>query len=114
MKLQILPALFLVLVAAGSAQAPGADAAAQAGAVHFRDNCVRCHGANLEGSKKGPALAEIRTKKRWTEERITNRILNGEGKMPPFRDSLSNDQIQQLIAYLRAENRPVPPPAPQK
>jgi mono/diheme cytochrome c family protein len=115
-KLPILPALFLALVATGSAQAPDTQAAkpdqAEAGAILFRDNCVRCHGANLEGTKKGPTLAEIRTKKHWTDERITHRILNGEGKMPPFRDSLSAEQIQQLIAYLRAENRPTPPPAP--
>ena len=30
--------------------------------------------------------------------------------MPPFRESLSDDEIAQLVAYLRAKNRPVPPP----
>lgn len=113
MKIQILSAIclafFAAVIASGSAQVPDTHAAEQAGAVLFHDNCARCHGANLEGSKKGPALAEIRTKKHWTDDRITNRILNGEGKMPPFRDSLHTDQIQQLIAYLRAENRPAPP-----
>jgi mono/diheme cytochrome c family protein len=112
-KFQVLSVLFFALVATGSAQAPDTQAAEQAGAVLFRDNCARCHGASLEGTKKAPAIAEIRKKKHWTDERITNRILNGEGKkMPPFRDSLSQEQIQQLIAYLRAENRPTPPPAP--
>ncbi len=107
MKFQIVPVLFLALIAIGSAQVARAQAAEQAGAVLFRDNCARCHGANLEGSKKAPALAEIRKKKHWTDERITNRIRNGEGKkMPPFRDSLSAAQIQQLIAYLRAEKPP--------
>jgi mono/diheme cytochrome c family protein len=121
-KREILSTLLLVFVAAGSArvlhaqvaqpdQAAQADQAA-AGAGLFRDHCARCHGADLAGTKKGPSLAEIRTKKHWTDERITNRILNGAGKMPPFRESLSADQIQQLIAYLRAENRPAPPPAP--
>jgi mono/diheme cytochrome c family protein len=116
-KLQILPTLLLALVATGSAQVPDAQGPkpnqAEAGTVLFRDNCARCHGANLEGSKKAPAIAEIRTKKHWTDERITNRILNGEGKMPPFRDSLSGEQIQQLIAYLRAENRSTAPPPAQ-
>jgi mono/diheme cytochrome c family protein len=113
-NLRILPALFLALIASGSAQVPDAQAAVQAGAILFRDNCARCHGANLEGGKKAPALAEIRQKKHWTDERITHRIQNGEGKMPPFRDSLNNDQIQQLIAYLRADNRPTPPPAAEQ
>ena len=113
MKIHILSALLLALVASGSAQVPDSQAAkpdqVQGGAVLFSNNCARCHGANLEGTKKAPSLAEIRTKKHWTDERITNRILNGEGKMPPFRDSLSGEQIQQLIAFLRAENRPIPP-----
>jgi mono/diheme cytochrome c family protein len=113
-RFQILPALFLAFAAACPAQAPDTQAAAQAGAVLFHANCARCHGANLEGSKKVPALAEIRTKKHWTDERITHRILNGEGKMPPFRDSLSGEQIQQLIAFLRAENRPAPPATPEQ
>ncbi len=115
MKFQVLPVLFLALIATGSAQVPDTQAAEQAGAVLFRDNCARYHGANLEGTKKAPALAELRKKKHWTDEKITGRILNGAGKkMPPFRDSLSKEQIQQVIAYLRAENRPTPPPASQQ
>jgi mono/diheme cytochrome c family protein len=113
-KLRILPAIFLALIATGSAQVPDTEAAARAGAVLFRDNCARCHGADLEGTQKAPALAEINKKKHWTDERITNRVLNGAGKMPPFRDSLSQEQIQQLIAYLRAENRPAPPPVEEQ
>ena len=114
MQLQILPTLLLVLVATGAAQAPDAKPdQVQAGAVLFSNNCVRCHGANLEGGKKAPALAEINKKKHWTDERITRQILNGEGKMPPFRDTLSGEQIQQLVAFLRAENLPTPP-APQQ
>jgi mono/diheme cytochrome c family protein len=113
-KIQTLPALFFALVATGWAQAPNTQAPEQAGgAVLFRDNCARCHGANLEGTKKGPRLAEIRNKKHWTDERITGRILNGAGKMPSFRESLSENQIQQLIGYLRADNRPASLPAPQ-
>jgi mono/diheme cytochrome c family protein len=107
----ILPAIVLAFAAVGSAQDPQPDQAA-AGAVLFHDHCAKCHGVNLEGTKKGPALDKIRTKKYWTDEKITNRINNGAGsKMPAFKDSLSSDQIQQLIAYLRAENRPTPPPA---
>jgi mono/diheme cytochrome c family protein len=112
-KFQIVPALFLALIATGSAQVADTQANEQAGAVLFHDNCARCHGANLEGSKKVPSLADINKKEHWTDERITQRILNGAGtKMPSFRDSLSEQQIQQLVAYLRAENRPAPPSAP--
>jgi mono/diheme cytochrome c family protein len=84
------------------------------GALLFRDNRARCHGANLEGSKKAPPLVDIQKKKHWTEDRITHRILNGAGKMPSFRNSLSEAQILQLVGYLRAEDRPASAPALQE
>ena len=113
MRKQIFPALLIAFVAFGSAQAPQSNQA-ESGAILFRDNCARCHGSNREGTKKGPVLAGIGKKKHWTDEKITNRILNGEGKMPSFRDSLSSEQIQQLVTFLRAENHPPAPPAPQQ
>ncbi len=104
--------LFMGFVCFATA-APGAskeDADAQAGAVLFRDKgCAYCHGAKLEGTKKAPGLADVRNDKAWPPEKMTDQILNGGAKMPPFRDSLSDDEIAQLVAYLRAKNRPEPP-----
>jgi mono/diheme cytochrome c family protein len=106
-------AIFLSALITATAQASDTKAAEQAGAVLYRDKgCSFCHGVNLEGTKKAPALAEIRKQKPWTNEKITNQILDGGQKMPPFRESLSDEEINQLIAYLRAKNRPTPPPAP--
>jgi mono/diheme cytochrome c family protein len=31
--------------------------------------------------------------------------------MPPFSDSLSDKEIAELVAYLRAKHRPIPPPS---
>ena len=103
----VLAAVFAVhpLLAAN----PKADEAA--GALLFRDKgCAHCHGAGGTGGKKGPNLSGIRTDKLWTPAKITDQILNGGQKMPPFADSLTDAQIAQLVAYLRAKNRPVPPP----
>jgi mono/diheme cytochrome c family protein len=114
-KLHVFPIVFLALVVTGAAQASDGLNADVSGAVLFRDNCARCHGPDLKGTRKAPALAEIRSKKHWTDERITNRILDGAGKkMPAFRESFTEDQIRELIAYLRAENRPTPPAAPEQ
>ncbi len=86
-------------------------AAEQAGAVLFRDKgCAYCHGAGGTGGKKGPDLSLIRTDKLWPPDKITAQILNGGQKMPPFSDSLTDEQIAQLVAYLRAKQRPIPPP----
>jgi mono/diheme cytochrome c family protein len=85
----------------------------EAGAVLFRDKgCAYCHGVNGAGGKKAPPLTNIRADKAWPPAKITTQILNGGQKMPPFVDSLTDGEISQLVAYLRAKNRPVPPPAP--
>ncbi len=43
--------------------------------------------------------------------KITDQIMNGGQKMPPFSDSLTDKEIAQMVAYLRARHRPVPPPS---
>jgi mono/diheme cytochrome c family protein len=84
----------------------------KAGAVLFRDKgCTYCHGVGGVGTKKAPALTDLHKDKVWTPEKITSQILNGGQKMPPFRDSVTDDEVIQLIAYLRAKNKPDPPPA---
>lgn len=84
----------------------------QAGALLFRDKgCAYCHGAGGTGGKKAPDLTGLRTDKLWTPEKITNQILNGGQKMPPFSDSLTDAEIAQLVSYLRAKHRPVLPPS---
>ena len=107
---KIIPTFFLLAATSAFAADPSADI--KAGAVLYHDKgCAFCHGPTLEGTKKAPSLAEIRTDKAWPPEKLTDHILNGGPKMPPFRDSLSDEEIAQLVAYLRAGNRPVPPPA---
>lgn len=116
LRSKLFPAALLLssfaLIAFAADSDPDADA--KAGAVLFRDKgCAYCHGASLEGTKKAPALAEIRQDKAWTTPKMTDQILNGGQKMPPFADSLSDDEVAKLIAYLRAKKRPVPPPLPE-
>lgn len=89
----------------------GSNADEKAGAALYRDKgCTQCHGANLEGNKKGPALADIRNDPAWPPEKITKQIADGGQKMPPFGESLTDQEIAQLVAYLRAKDRPAPPP----
>ncbi len=83
-----------------------------AGAVLFRDKgCAHCHGKGGIGTKKAPSLIGLRKNKLWTPAKITDQILNGGQKMPPFADSVTDQEAAQLVAYLRAKHRPIPPPA---
>lgn len=86
--------------------------AERAGAVLFRDKgCAYCHGVGAVGGKKAPSLLGLPKDKAWPPEKITNQVLNGGQKMPPFRESLTDEEVAQLVAYLRAKDKPVPPPA---
>ena len=111
--------IFLIVLIAAIASAPAhalsnskEKESEQAGAILFRDKgCAYCHGAGGSGGKKGPDLSGLRSDKLWPPEKITNQILNGGQKMPPFADSLTDDEVAQLLAYLRARQRPIPPPS---
>ncbi len=107
----------LIAIAANPAQlsASSKNDAEKAGAVLFRDKgCTYCHGVGAVGTKKAPALTRLYKDKVWTPEKITNQILNGGQKMPPFSDSVTDEDVTNLIAYLRAKNKPIPPPAEQQ
>ncbi len=114
------PAIFLILIlftaiAAHASPPDKSKADEQAGAILFRDKgCAHCHGDTLEGTKKAPSIKDIDKDKTWTTAKITDQILNGGQKMPPFSDSLTDDEIAQLVAYLQAKVRPVPAPAVPK
>ena len=99
---------FSAVVARASANSRQAE---QAGADLFRDKgCAYCHGAQTQGTAKGPNLQKVR--KTMKAPAITGQILNGGRKMPPFSDSLTNDEVSQLVAWLRAKHRPEPTPKP--
>ena len=103
--------LILGFLALSSRYSLAADPKEMAGAILFRDSgCTHCHGANGEGTHKGPSLANVR--KSMSPEQMTNQIWNGGQNMPPFSDSLSHDEVSQLVSFLRAKHRPVAPPAP--
>jgi mono/diheme cytochrome c family protein len=109
--LALLPAiLLLTAIPAHAANSGTRKADEQAGAVLFQNKgCAHCHGAGGSGGKKGPDLTNLRKNKLWPPAKITTQILNGGQKMPPFGDSLSDPEIAQVVAYLRAKQRPPPP-----
>jgi len=113
----LLPAIALAsiavvwLPAAPSAGTEAPRTSEAAGATLFRDKgCAYCHGANAQGTPKGPSLGNVR--KTMKPAQIADQIKNGGQKMPSFADSLSDAEVDQLVAYLRARHRPNPAPLP--
>ena len=92
--------------------------------------CASCHGANAEGGR-GPALLgvygsnvvlnngpPVRADEAYIRESILNpqaKVVNGFGPiMPSFQGQLSEEQLLQLVAYVKSLSTPkteTPPPA---
>ena len=80
-----------------SAEAGGtADAAA--GKEIFAENCSVCHGATGHGGNGGPDLRTMPLAK--TQEGAEGQVTNGGGGMPPFKGTLSEEEISNVAAYV--------------
>jgi mono/diheme cytochrome c family protein len=110
---RLLSAYILLAVAASSPSihALSKKESKEAGALLFRDKgCSYCHGLAGQGTEKAPSLANVGKTRKPAE--IANQIQNGGKTMPAFKTALTPDELSNVIAYLRAKHRPVPPPPP--
>lgn len=69
------------------------------GYTHEKVDCWRCHNGDGNGSAKGPGLA-LRVPKK-SDERLATLIRDGKGRMPGFKDDLSDAEVTQLVSWLR-------------
>jgi quinohemoprotein ethanol dehydrogenase len=84
---------------AGEADAPKGDL--KNGKVVFSDNCAGCHGALGTGGNGGPDLTAIPSAK--DKAHVTKQVANGGGGMPAFKRQLTDQQIQDVSAYVTSE-----------
>ena len=94
-------------------QAPAAPAAqlseaATRGQTVFKEKCGLCHNAETAEKKIGPGLKGFYARgtfssdgSKVTDESVTQFIENGQGIMPPFKDSLGPDKIKDVIEYVK-------------
>jgi mono/diheme cytochrome c family protein len=86
------------------------SAAADARAT-YNAKCVRCHGRDGRGKTTQGKRTHARdmSDANWqndvTDERLFNSISNGRGKMPAFKKSLNENQIDDLVNYVRRLRR---------
>jgi glucose dehydrogenase/mono/diheme cytochrome c family protein len=78
------------------AAAGGPDA--EAGKEVFAENCSTCHGADGLGGNGGPDLTTMPLAK--TQSGAEKQVTNGGGGMPAFGGSLSEEEIQNVAAYV--------------
>jgi len=110
-------AISLFVAGAGLAQtksakkaAPaGKDAAAVArGKELFQTKCSTCHFDTSDAKKIGPGLKGIGKRgtftvnnNKVTDESLKAWIENGDSLMPPFKDVIDDNQIKDVIAYVK-------------
>ena len=82
--------------AEGSETAAGGDA--EAGAVVFSENCSTCHGATGHGGNGGPDLTTMPLAQ--SESGAIQQVTNGGGGMPAFKGVLSEEEIENVAAYV--------------
>ncbi|MBL8510075.1 MAG: cytochrome c [Betaproteobacteria bacterium] len=102
------------------------DASVVRGSIVYRTYCVLCHGSSGQGDGRAakrymPPPANLVMSR--VNDAYKEAIIRGGGQvvgrspfMPPWGEELSNEQIRDLIAYLRviAETSAPSTPEPQK
>lgn len=94
----------------GCATRDGASAAKKTKGDNARElyarNCAACHGPGGEGKQVGtlnvPALREGRAAQD-PDARLLSQIHDGGNGMPPFKFTLTDDEIQELLRFVREE-----------
>jgi len=80
-----------------------AQSAADAGQEVYVEHCAQCHGERLMATGAAPDLKLLRADQR---ARFDDIVRDGKGQMPAWTGIITNEQIDQIWAYIRsrAEN----------
>lgn len=93
------------MVALGAALSPVTTASAQdsakieAGENVFNTNCAVCHGDQLVSTGQ---TFDLRRLKDGDRARFDNSVRNGKNQMPPWKGKLTDEEIDQVWHYIRA------------
>jgi len=93
-------------IAAISRGAPGGRAGGRNPAsALFDDVCAGCHGAAVSAGPRAPSLLDDQWAHGSDDESLVKNIREGfpAAGMPPFKESLTDQQIWQTVAYIRQQ-----------
>jgi mono/diheme cytochrome c family protein len=74
------------------------------GAEIFEQICANCHGSDLSGGI-GPALNAGSNAASQDDAFLEFTITRGRGRMPSFQNTLSQEQIERVIGFIRDQQR---------
>jgi len=99
--------LILISQLVSAARAGIASSSLADASTVFNGKCAKCHGRDGRSRTVDGRRTHSRnlTRAEWqndvSDERIFNSISNGKGKMPSFKKNLSENQIDELVTYVR-------------
>lgn len=85
---------------APQAEPPPSAAQFTAGKQLFQNRCARCHGWNMVNL--GSFSFDLRKFPRTDRARFFNSVTNGKNAMPAWKGVLSNEDIENVWAYVRS------------
>ena len=100
----------LTMAAAAIHPAPAAafeDKKAAGAELFATRGCTHCHGEDGMGTDKGPSLRDLR--KKLNDGQVREQIVHGGQGMPAFGDSLKDEEVDELVSFLRAKKWVTPP-----
>ncbi len=77
------------------------QAKVDAGERVYNTYCFTCHGENLRSSGQTFDLRRLKPDER---PRFENSVLNGKGQMPPWKGVLSDQDIDNVWHFIRANS----------
>ena len=84
------------------------NAAAARGKELFQQKCSTCHYDTSDAKKIGPGLKGLSKRgtftvnnNKVTDDTLKTWIENGDAMMPPFKDVIDDNQIKDVIAYVK-------------
>lgn len=101
-RMTLVGGLLALVVATGCVTPPTPEAT---GGEIFQQTCARCHGSDLGGGV-GPALGPGSAIVDQPDSQVRLSIERGVGSMPAFGSSLSAEQIDRVVAFLRVSAAP--------
>ena len=101
----LLTAIVFSVYVATLLSAPPEKTDPAAGKVIFQEKCAECHNADNKETKDGPGFAGVKNGKLpsgrpATHEVILDLVTKGQESMPAFKELLSEQQREDVVAYV--------------
>ncbi len=91
--------LLLIGVAVLAIAPARAQSAAAAGGDVYAEHCATCHGERLDATGAAPDLKQLGGDQKPHFDEI---VRNGKGQMPAWEGMISDEEIDQVWAYIRS------------